>query len=66
MGKDKVSPKIVLKSGLWYTISNFAFRAVAFITTPIFARILTKAEYGEFNNISSWITILLILASCDL
>ena len=53
MGKDKVSPKIVLKSGLWYTISNFAFRAVAFITTPIFARILTKAEYVEFNNISS-------------
>ena len=32
MDKDKVSPKIVLKSGLWYTISNFEFRAVAFIT----------------------------------
>lgn len=66
MESKKVSSNVVLKSGLWYTISNFAFRSIAFITTPIFARILTKAEYGEFNNISSWINILLIVASCDL
>ena len=42
--EKKVSANIVVKSGLWYTVSNFAFRSVAFITTPIFARILTKAE----------------------
>lgn len=64
--KKQVSANVVLKAGAWYTISNFAFRAVAFITTPIFARILTKAEYGEFNNITSWVSILFILTSCDL
>ncbi len=66
IGGNNISSKVVLKSGLWYTISNFAFRAIAFITTPIFARVLTKAEYGDFNNISSWISILGILAACDL
>lgn len=64
--EKKVSANIVVKSGLWYTISNFAFRSIAFITTPIFARILTKAEYGEFNNITSWVSILFILTACDL
>lgn len=60
------SADIVAKAGLWYTISNFTFRAVAFITTPIFARILSKNEYGEFNNITSWVAIFFILTSCDL
>lgn len=66
MKNKTVSSKVVLKSGIWYTVSNFMFRAVAFITTPIFARMLSKAEYGEFNNISSWISILFVLTSCDL
>lgn len=64
--KKKVSSSVVAKAGIWYTISNFAFRSVAFITTPIFARILTNAQYGEFNNITSWVSILFIFTSCDL
>lgn len=60
------SSNIVVKAGLWYTISNFAFRSIAFITTPIFARILSKSEYGEFNNITSWVSILFIFTACDL
>ena len=64
--EGKISADVVLKSGLWYTIGNFAFRAVAFITTPIFTRLLSKAEYGEYNNITSWIAVLFIFTSCDL
>ena len=63
---NEVSKKIIVKSGIWYTISNFLFRAVAFLTTPIFARLLTKNEFGEFNNVISWVAILLIFTSCDL
>lgn len=67
MARDqKISASLVLKSGIWYTVSNFAFRAVAFITTPIFSRLLSQAEYGEYNNITSWISILFIFTSCDL
>lgn len=64
--KKEVSKKTVVKSGIWYTLSNFLFRAVAFFTTPIFARLLSKNEFGEFNNVISWVAILFIFTSCDL
>lgn len=60
------SSGIVLKAGIWYTISNFVFRGMAFITTPIFTRILTKGQYGDFSNFASWMSILVIITSCDL
>ena len=66
MTDKKISSKVVVKSGVWYTVSNFLFRSIAFLTTPIFARILSKTEYGEYNNINSWISLLVIIAACDL
>lgn len=64
--KEEVSSKIVLKSGFWYTVSNFLFKGMAFITTPIFTRIMSKGEYGDFSNFASWMSILVILTGCDL
>ena len=66
MGKSNVSSSVVLKSGLWYTISNFAFRAIGFITTPIFARVLSQLEYGEYNNFSSWLALMTVVVACDM
>lgn len=66
MADKEVSSKVVVKSGIWYTISNFLFRSIGFITTPIFARVLTKAEYGEYQNIVSWVLVLIIIAACDM
>lgn len=60
------SGKIVAKAGIWYTICNFIFRGMAFITTPIFTRLLTKSEVGSFSNMSSWISIFTVLTALDL
>ncbi len=60
------APDVVAKAGLWYTICNFLFKGMAFITTPIFARLMSKAEMGCFSNFSSWASILLIITSFDL
>lgn len=57
--------KAVVKSGAWYTISNFLVRGIGFITTPIFTRILTKEEFGAFNNFTSWINILAIILTLN-
>lgn len=57
---------VVAKAGLWYTICNFLFRGLAFITTPIFTRLMTKAELGSFSNFSSWAIILSVVTSFDL
>ena len=60
---EKVSSKVVFKSGLWYTISTFLFRSVAFLTTPVIVRVLSKAQYGDFNNMQSWLGFATIFVS---
>lgn len=58
--------KKALKSGLWYTISNFVIKGMAFITTPIFTRLMTKTEYGSYSNYISALSILTICISLNL
>lgn len=53
------------KIAIWYTISNIFVKGVVFITTPIFTRLLTKAEYGVFCNFTSWESIFVILLTLD-
>ena len=45
---------LALKAGFWYVISNFLVKGIAFITTPIFARMMSAENYGEFSNFASW------------
>lgn len=56
----------VIKSGIWYTISNFLVKSIGFITTPIFTRLLTKEEFGLFNNYTSWVSIMTIFVTLNL
>ncbi len=58
--------KIIIKSGLWYTVSNFFLRGIVFITTPIFTRLLSQEEFGSFSNYSSWMSILIIIVTLSL
>lgn len=58
--------KLAVKVGFWYTLSTFLTRGIAFITTPIFSRIMSKGDYGEFSNYASWQATLLILVSAEL
>lgn len=56
---------IVIKAGAWYAISNILVRASSFITIPIFSRLLSQAQYGEYSNLSAWVTIFTILTGWD-
>lgn len=47
----------VLKSGVFYTISSIAIRAVAIVTTPIYTSMLSTGDYGIANTFNSWIDI---------
>lgn len=64
--KTETSNKKALKAGLWYTASNFLVKAAAFITTPIFTRLLLPEEVGAYANVSSWFSILVIITTFDL
>ena len=60
------NPTVVAKAGLWYTICTFIFKAMAFLTTPFFARYMSKAELGGFTDFSSVASILIVITSFDL
>lgn len=64
--KTDRNASIVAKAGLWYTVCNFLFKGMAFITTPLFARLMSKSELGGFANFSAWASVLLVLTSFDL
>ncbi len=55
-----------LSAGLWYTVSNLLIRGVNVFTTPIFSRMLTKTEFGNFNNYVAIMTVLTVVTTFDL
>ena len=46
-----------------YTLSNIIIKGMAFLTTPIFTRIMSQEDYGSFSNISSWANIISIITT---
>ncbi len=60
------STGLALKAGFWYVVSNFMVKALSFITTPIFSRLMSTEHYGEFSNYASWQTTLLIITGAEL
>lgn len=55
-----------IKSGIWFTFSNFLVKGMAFLTTPFFTRLLSKEQFGSFNNFTAVATIFLIITSLNL
>lgn len=62
----KPTGKLALKSGIWYTVSNFVSKGAVFITMPIFTRLMTQQEFGLFSNFSSWLSILSVVTTLEL
>lgn len=57
---------IPVKASMWFLICNFIQKAISFITTPIFTRILSNEQYGQFNIYISWSGILILFTSLGL
>lgn len=67
--EDKVqrgSTSLAVKSGMWYVVGTFITKGLAFLTTPIFARLMSPSDYGEFTNFANWQSLLLIVVSAEL
>ena len=46
------------RAGFWFLVCTVIQRSITIITTPIFTRLLTNAEYGEYGVFISWMGIL--------
>jgi len=55
-----------VKASLWFLVCGFLQKGISTLTTPIFTRIMTDAEYGRFAVYNSWLGIVQIIISLNL
>ena len=65
LNKFKSMPESV-KATLVFAIASFATSGINYLTTPIFTRLLTGAEYGTVSVYNSWYGIVRVIASMTL
>lgn len=63
--KYKALPRPV-KASFWFLITGFLQKGISIITTPIFTRLLSTAEYGQLSIYNSWAGIITIFATLNL
>ena len=54
------------KASIWFLLCGFLQKGISMLTTPIYTRIMTSAEYGRNSVYTSWYNILFIIASLEL
>ncbi len=57
---------VEVKASLAYTICSILQNCLAFITLPLFTRLLTTEQYGLYTVYISWSTILIIFVTLNL
>jgi len=55
-----------LKSGIWYLLSDFAYKGMAFLTIPVFTRLLTVDEYGIVSVYTSLVGITVVATGLEM
>ena len=57
---------IELKASFWFFVSKILSKGISILTLPLFTRILSSAEYGEYSLFLSWENIITIFATFNL
>ncbi|WP_028505926.1 oligosaccharide flippase family protein [Ruminococcus sp. FC2018] len=60
------SMPIQLRASIWFLLCSFLQKGVSMITTPVFTRIMSTKEYGQYGTFSSWLGIVTILISLNM
>ena len=55
-----------VKASFWFLVCSFLQKGISTITTPIFTRLLSTSEYGQFNVFNSWMGIIAIFVTLRL
>lgn len=57
---------VQVKASFCFLMCSFLQKGISVITTPIFTRLLTSAEYGQFSVFNSWMQIITPVVSLNL
>lgn len=55
-----------VKASFWFMFCNLFQKGISFITVPIFTRIMTTEEYGNYALFCSWESVLTIFVTLNL
>lgn len=67
MSDSKNKPKSsAAMAGIGYTIGNLLVKGLAFLTIPIFSRLMSTADYGIYNTFMAYSSILTIIVGLAL
>lgn len=64
--KKYKSMPIVAKAAIWFVVCTMLQKGIAFITVPIFTRIMPTEEYGIYSTYLSWYSILTIVCTLNM
>lgn len=55
-----------VKASLWYIVCSILNKGLALLSTPVFTRVMTEDQYGQFSIFQSWCAILIIFTSLNI
>ena len=57
---------IQVKASLWFVVCSFLQKGISVITTPIFTRLLSTSEYGQYGVFNSWLSIITVFVTLNM
>lgn len=57
---------VQVRATLWYLVCSFFQKGISVITTPIFTRLLSTEQYGQYCVFDSWLNILTVFVTLRL
>ena len=57
---------VQVRASFWFLVCSFLQKGISMITTPIFTRIMSTEEYGQFGVFNSWYGIATIIIGLGL
>lgn len=55
-----------VRASFWFLVCSVLQRGITVFTTPIFTRLLSTSEYGQYNVFNSWLDIISIFVTLKL
>ena len=65
VSKYKKMP-VQVRASFWFLICSFLQKGISMVTTPIFTRIMSTSDYGQYGVFNSWFGIITIIVSLNM
>lgn len=57
---------VQVKASVWFLVCAFLQKGISVLMTPIFTRLLSAEQYGQYNVFNSWFSVAIIVVSLNL